>query len=130
LKEEDIQMSIKCLASRSLAFENGNEKAKTVIGFCELPNWVGENPYFLAAVKDGSIKEFTGSSDKSMEDLTKENERKQELLQEIAELEERLENVTETGNGKVQALKEEKLELEKEIEALREAKVELTAKKK
>jgi hypothetical protein len=120
---------IKCLASRSLEFVNGSEKAKTVIGFCELPNWAGESPYFLAAVKDGSIKEFTGSSDKAMEDLTKESERKQALLSEIGELEDKLEKVTAVGNTKVQTLKEEKAALEEEIAALKSTKAELSKKK-
>jgi seryl-tRNA synthetase len=122
-------MSIRCLANRSLEFVNGSERAKTTIGFCELPNWVGENPYFVAAVKDGSIKEFTGSSDRTVEDLTKESERRQALLVEIEELEEKLEKATENGNIKVQALKEEKAALEEEVAALKSTKAELSKKK-
>ena len=78
---------VRVLANKALEFSDGSEKAKTVIGFCQLPDWVNKDPYFKAAILDGSLKAFEGSSDKTQEDMLKDEERAATLKAEIAELE-------------------------------------------
>lgn len=60
---------IKVLANRCLAFDRGERNAsgalireKTTIGFCSLPDWVGETDYFKAAIKDGSLQMVSQTS--------------------------------------------------------------------
>ena len=78
---------IRCLVNKSLEFSKGSEKAKTVVGFCQLPNWVVKDPFFKAAVKEGSVKPFEGTSDKIQEQILKDEEKATALKAEIAELE-------------------------------------------
>lgn len=85
---------IKVLANKVLAFDRG-EKDKdgrlmtvtTKIGFCELPDWVGETDYFKAASADGSLKAFVSSADS--EAVLKEQERLEAIRAEVAALEEK-----------------------------------------
>jgi len=85
---------IKVLANKVLAFSQGEKdskgnliRVKTVVGFCELPNWVEKDPYFIAAKKDKSIL-AVGSSSES-ETVLKEMEKLEALRSEIAVLEEK-----------------------------------------
>ena len=57
-------MTIKALASQTLAFSDGQTEVVAHLGFCELPDWVGDTDLFKAAVADGSLKPF-GSSGES-----------------------------------------------------------------
>lgn len=85
---------IKVLADKILGFHNGDVDKngnliihKTKIGFCELPDWVEETPYFKMAIKDGSLKPFQQSS--QSEEVLKEQEKLQALKDEIKSLEEK-----------------------------------------
>ena len=67
---------IKVLADKVLQFDRGEKTSegkliveKTKIGFCSLPDWVGETEYYQLAVKEGSIKPI--SSDTSVSDQQK-----------------------------------------------------------
>lgn len=116
---------IKLLANRVLEFHGPNgEKEKTKIGFCELPNWVGETPLYKLAVAGGEISVFDKGED---ENAVKLQENKTALLDEIKGLEEKLEQVKTKGDEKVQGIKDEianleaeKVELEKAVKQLRE----------
>lgn len=85
---------IKVLADKCLAFDRGEKdkhgaliQSKTKIGFNELPDWVEHTAYFKAAVKEGSLKPFKSSTDS--ETVLKSQEKRQALLDEIKELEEK-----------------------------------------
>jgi len=85
---------IKVLANKVLAFSQGEKdskgnliREKTKVGFCELPDWVQEDLYFKAAVRDKSIL-AVGSSSES-ETVLKEMEKLEALRSEIAALEEK-----------------------------------------
>ena len=82
---------INCLANKILEFKNENEKAKTIIGFCQLPDWVQIDLYFKAAIMDGSIKTFQGSSNSVMENVLKLEEKAAKLRDETKVLEEQKE---------------------------------------
>jgi len=99
---------IKVLATKSLEFSNGSEKAKTVIGFCSLPNWVQKDPYFKAAVLEGSIKTFESTSDKALEDIKKDEEKAAALKAEIEELEAKKAALLPDDDGSEKEVKEVK----------------------
>ena len=80
---------IKCLAEQVLGFKNGKEKAETKLGFCELPNWVGETPYFKSAVKCGLIRAFEGNNPQTSEEILKAAEKLAALNLEIKAAEEK-----------------------------------------
>jgi hypothetical protein len=103
---------IKVLANAVREFDRGEEKVKTSIGFCELPNWVGEHPYFEMCKKEGSIRSFESVDSPKLEEMVKDQERAEALKREIAELEEKREATVTKGTDKINALKEEIAELE------------------
>lgn len=85
---------IKVLADKVLGFSNGDRDkngalvmVKTTIGFCELPDWVGETQYYKLALAEGSLKPF--SSPGESEDVLKAQEKLQALQDEIKALEEK-----------------------------------------
>jgi hypothetical protein len=84
---------IKCLAEQVLSFKNGTEKASTKLGFCELPEWVGETEYFKMAVKQGLIRAFDGNNPKTAEETIKAAEKLAALNAEIKLAEEKLEKM-------------------------------------
>jgi hypothetical protein len=90
---EEIFM-LKVLADKVLAFTRGEKDAKgneiehkTQIGFCELPDWVAETPFFKLAKLDGSVKGFTSILEG--DEALKDQEKAAALRAEIAELEEK-----------------------------------------
>ena len=67
---------IRVLADKTLQFDRGEKTSdgrliveKTKIGFCSLPDWVGETEYYQLAVKEGSIKPI--SADTAVSDQQK-----------------------------------------------------------
>ena len=89
---------IKVLANKALAFTRGEKDSKgynirviTTVGFCELPDWAAQTPYFEAAVADKSLIVVTSSSDS--ENVLKEQEKLAVIKAEIAEMEEKRERM-------------------------------------
>ena len=80
---------IRCLAEQKLEFSNGTEKAQTKLGFCELPNWVGETPYFQAAERQGLIRAFEGNNPQTSEEVLKAAEQLAAIKAEIKAAEEK-----------------------------------------
>ena len=109
-------MAIKCLANKVLEFKRDNEKVKTTLGFCELPNWVASTRYYKLAVVGGSIKPFDGQT--TDEEVLKENEKVEALRAEYKALEEKIEMAKSKGQEKVDALRAEVAELEAKKEEL------------
>lgn len=116
---------IKMLANKVLEFEREGEKAKTKIGFCELPNWVGETPLYKLAVLSADITAFSDNSGNDEEAL-KLQEKKASLEDEVKSLEEKLEKVKSTGDDKVKAIKEEIAALEAERDSIKEENAKLS----
>ena len=88
-------MSVKVLANKILAFDQGEKDAngvlktvRTNIGFCELPNWAAETDYFKLAESDGSITSFTSPGEP--ETVLKEQEKLAAIRAEIKAAEEKL----------------------------------------
>ena len=63
---------IKVLASKALAFSNGQAEVVAKVGFCELPDWVEQTDYYKMAVDEGSLKPFKSSAES--EEVLKEVE--------------------------------------------------------
>jgi hypothetical protein len=83
---------IKVLSDKVFAFDRGEKNAKgqlirykTVIGFCELPDWVADTDLFKLATKEGSLKPFSDSSKDEVKLKEQENE---QLKKKLAALEE------------------------------------------
>ena len=114
---------VRCLANAILQFHNPEtgEKATTKIGFNELPNWVGELPYFKAASKSWHLDVFDGSSDKMTEQLVKDEEKAAQLRDDIKALEEKKEKVLIDGNEKISSLKDEIAALEERKASMQSA---------
>lgn len=109
---------IKVLANRCLEFDNGIEKVRTQIGFCELPGWVSTTPYFKAAIVDGSLKSFESNSPKIQEEILKGEEAIKALKDEYTALEEKIESTKLKGQEKVEALRADIAELEAKKEEI------------
>jgi hypothetical protein len=91
---------IKMLSDKVFAFDRGEKnnkgqliRHKTVIGFCELPDWVATTDLFKMAVKEGSLKPFTDSSKSESKLKQQEND---QLKKRLVALEE--ENALLKGN--------------------------------
>jgi len=72
---------IKVLSDKVFSFDQGERddhgaliRVKTVIGFNDLPEWVGKTDLYKAAVKEGSIKPFESNTviSKDVTDLQKQ----------------------------------------------------------
>ena len=112
---------IKVLANALLEFANGEEKVKTSIGFCTLPDWVAETQYYKTAVLYGQINPVEDSSPKAQEEMLKQQENIEALKAEAKALEERLEVVRNKGQKEANALNLEIEELSaKKAELLEE----------
>ena len=89
---------IRVLADQVMAFSRGEKDAqgtdisvKTKLGFCELPDWVGEHHYFKSGVA-AKVLHVVGSGE-SAEEVLKSQEKKAELEAEIADLEAKKESL-------------------------------------
>lgn len=77
---------MKVFTNKALEFENGADKISVGVGFGTVPDWVAETDFYKLALIDGSVKSFESSSDKSMEQILKDDEEKVALLNQIEEL--------------------------------------------
>jgi hypothetical protein len=84
---------MKVFANKTLSFDRGEIdkhgqliRVSTKVGFCALPDWVADHPYFKMAIADKSIQTYSGAGEN--EDVLKLNEKIQALEEENRRLKE------------------------------------------